>query len=230
MPKQGLQALLLLSLSIFLFTSSSAAIRIPTTTTAVNAATKLSHQQFREAPKFYNSAECPSIVDNDNDVEVEADNNKIAVCSESAVHVAMTLDTAYIRGSMAAILSVLQHSSCPQNIFFHFVASASADASLLRATISTSFPYLKFQIYPFDDSAVARLISTSIRSALDCPLNYARSYLSSTSTPTSSSSTTSTTSLPPLSAPPPSSQPRNTATPISRPISLLHSGQTHLSL
>ncbi|CAL5383622.1 unnamed protein product [Camellia sinensis] len=176
MPKQGLQALLLLSLSIFLFTSSSA-IRIPTTTTAANAATKLSHQQFREAPKFYNSPECPSIINNDNDVEVEADNNKIAVCSESAVHVAMTLDTAYIRGSMAAILSVLQHSSCPQNIFFHFVASASADASLLRATISTSFPYLKFQIYPFDDSAVARLISTSIRSALDCPLNYARSYL-----------------------------------------------------
>ncbi|KAK6115397.1 hypothetical protein DH2020_007666 [Rehmannia glutinosa] len=93
-------------------------------------------------------------------------------------HVAMTLDAAYIRGSMAAILSILQHTSCPQNVFFHFVASASSDASsLLGATISAAFPYLNFKIYEFHDSAVAGLISTSIRSALDCPLNYARSYL-----------------------------------------------------
>ncbi|CAN0922112.1 Probable galacturonosyltransferase-like 1 [Linum grandiflorum] len=89
----------------------------------------------------------------------------------------MTLDTAYIRGSMAAILSVLQHSSCPQNVAFHFVASASANALYLRATIASSFPYLNFKVYSFDDSSVSRLISTSIRSALDCPLNYARSYL-----------------------------------------------------
>ncbi|KAJ1419735.1 Nucleotide-diphospho-sugar transferase [Sesbania bispinosa] len=91
-------------------------------------------------------------------------------------HVAMTLDTTYIRGSMAAILSVLQHSSCPQNIFFHFVCSSNE--SLLR---SPPFPNpsltLKFQVYNFDDSIVSGLISTSIRSALDCPLNYARSYL-----------------------------------------------------
>ena len=78
---------------------------------------------------------------------------------------------------MAAILSVLQHSSCPQNTFFHFVCSSSA--SLLRAAISHSFPYLNFHLYTFDDSQVSGLISTSIRSALDCPLNYARSYLPS---------------------------------------------------
>ncbi|KAJ6730016.1 GLYCOSYLTRANSFERASE 8 DOMAIN-CONTAINING PROTEIN [Salix viminalis] len=78
---------------------------------------------------------------------------------------------------MAAILSVLQHTSCPQNIAFHFVASASASTSLLRAAISSSFPCLNFRVYTFDDSSVSRLISTSIRSALDCPLNYARSYL-----------------------------------------------------
>ncbi|KAG4162261.1 hypothetical protein ERO13_D01G105800v2 [Gossypium hirsutum] len=63
----------------------------------------------------------------------------------TSLHVAMTIDKAYIRGSMAAILSVLQHSS----------------------------------YYPFDHSSVAPLISTSIRSALDCPLNYARIYLAS---------------------------------------------------
>ncbi|XWS21100.1 hypothetical protein CRYUN_Cryun30bG0026400 [Craigia yunnanensis] len=107
----------------------------------------------------------------------ESDGEASILCSDQVVHVAMTLDTTYIRGSMAVILSVLQHSSCPQNIAFHFVASATANASLLRSTISSSFPYLNFQVYPFDDSSVSRLISTSIRSALDCPLNYARSYL-----------------------------------------------------
>ncbi|CAK9312623.1 unnamed protein product [Citrullus colocynthis] len=124
---------------------------------------------FKEAPQFYNSPECPLVVAG------EEDGNRL--CSDDGVHVAMTLDTVYIRGSMAAILSVLQHSSCPQNVIFHFVSAASANASALRAAISSSFPYLKFQIYPFDDGAVSRLISTSIRSALDCPLNYARSYL-----------------------------------------------------
>ncbi|KAL7595341.1 probable galacturonosyltransferase-like 1 [Lactuca sativa] len=119
-------------------------------------------QQFKEAPQFYNSPECPS-TDHTED--------------GSTVHVAMTLDAAYIRGSMAAILSVLQHSSCPENIIFHFVTSASSNTFLLHDTIANSFPYLRFNVYPFEDSVVAGLISTSIRAALDCPLNYARSYL-----------------------------------------------------
>ncbi|XP_014507990.1 probable galacturonosyltransferase-like 1 [Vigna radiata var. radiata] len=91
----------------------------------------------------------------------------------------MTLDAAYLRGSMAAILSVLQHSSCPENMIFHFLSAASKPSSFstLNQTLTNSFPYLNFQIYPFDDIAVSRLISTSIRSALDTPLNYARSYL-----------------------------------------------------
>ncbi|KAF7828810.1 putative galacturonosyltransferase-like 1 [Senna tora] len=115
-------------------------------------------QRFKEAPKFYNSPNCPT---------------------HDAVHVAMTLDVTYLRGSMAAILSVLQHSSCPENVFFHFVSAASnpSSASILNLTISASFPYLKFRIYPFHDTTVSGLISTSIRSALDCPLNYARNYL-----------------------------------------------------
>ena len=125
-------------------------------------------QRFKEAPKFYNSPNCPTNV---------TCSSSDVTCSDQSVHVAMTLDAAYIRGSMAAILSVLQHSSCPENIQFHFVASSSAHSDSLRSTLSGSFPYLKFQIYPFDDSAVAGRISTSIRSALDCPLNYARNYL-----------------------------------------------------
>ncbi|XP_020217646.1 probable galacturonosyltransferase-like 1 [Cajanus cajan] len=124
-------------------------------------------QRFKQAPKFYNSPNCATILQPEGHT-----------CSEDAVHVAMTLDTTYLRGSMAAILSVLQHSSCPENIIFHFVTAASSSAAApLNRTLSTSFPYLKFQIYPFRDGAVAGLISTSIRSALDCPLNYARNYM-----------------------------------------------------
>ncbi|POO02605.1 Glycosyl transferase [Trema orientale] len=127
-------------------------------------------QRFKEAPKYYNSPNCPTT-----NVTCSSSEDK---SSDPSVHVAMTLDAAYLRGSMAAILSVLQHSSCPESIQFHFVASSSADTASLRSTLSGSFPYLKFQIYPFhDDDAVAGLISTSIRSALDCPLNYARNYL-----------------------------------------------------
>lgn len=124
------------------------------------------HLRFREAPKFYNSHKCSCL---------EQDR----ICSDNAVHVAMTLDVAYIRGSMAAILSVLQHTSCPENVVFHFVASSSSTEDILHLnhTITKSFPYLYFKIYPFDDSSVAGLISTSIRAALDCPLNYARNYL-----------------------------------------------------
>lgn len=127
--------------------------------------------KFKEAPEFYNSPTCISII--------HSFSSEDLLCSDQAVHVAMTLDAAYLRGSMAAILSVLQHSSCPQNIIFHFVSSASTNTQSLRFTIANSFPYLKFQVYPFDAAAVSGLISTSIRSALDSPLNYARNYLAS---------------------------------------------------
>ncbi|KAJ8549979.1 hypothetical protein K7X08_033686 [Anisodus acutangulus] len=134
---------------------------------AHNGAIKNFH--FKEAPKFYNSPTCPSL-----HYHSSTDTN---ICFENAVNVAMTLDAAYLRGSMAAILSVLQHSSCPENVIFHFVASSTADTNYLNLTLASSFPYLHFTIYPFQDSAVAGLISTSIRAALDCPLNYARNYL-----------------------------------------------------
>ncbi|CAA0831600.1 Probable galacturonosyltransferase-like 2 [Striga hermonthica] len=124
-------------------------------------------QQFREAPKFYNAPNCPSIPTND------------AVCSPDAVHVAMTLDAAYLRGSMAAVLSTLQHAACPENLFFHFVTPpSSAGGGGAASAVSAAFPYLPFRVVPFRQSAaVSRLISTSIRPALDCPLNYARTYL-----------------------------------------------------
>ncbi|CAA7393817.1 unnamed protein product [Spirodela intermedia] len=133
---------------------------------ADNEDSSLKNQTFREAPQFYNSPSCPAALRP----------SAAASCSPDAlVHVAMTLDVVYLRGSMAAILSVLRHTACPQSVQFHFVASSAVD--YLNATIASSFPYLSYRIYPFDGSRVAGFISTSIRAALDSPLNYARSYL-----------------------------------------------------
>ncbi|PQP92289.1 putative galacturonosyltransferase-like 1 [Prunus yedoensis var. nudiflora] len=154
---------------ILLFASSANAATAASSGRLKEALATSTPQRFKEAPKFYNSATCPAL---------NTHEHSSTVCSDVAVHVAMTLDAAYLRGSMAAILSVLQHSSCPENIIFHFVSSSSSSNSqALTQTIATSFPYLKFRVYPFNDSAVLGLISTSIRSALDCPLNYARNYL-----------------------------------------------------
>ncbi|XP_020579190.1 probable galacturonosyltransferase-like 2 [Phalaenopsis equestris] len=133
---------------------------------AAAAAAHSGENRFLEAPQFYNSPTCPPPLPP----------SPAMVCSPAAlIHVAMTLDIAYLRGSMAAINSVLQHSSCPQSIQFHFLASKSIPH--LNSTIASSFPSLPFLIHHFDPSLVSGLISTSIRSALDRPLNYARSYL-----------------------------------------------------
>ncbi|XP_021847835.1 probable galacturonosyltransferase-like 1 [Spinacia oleracea] len=114
--------------------------------------------QFKEAPKFYNSPNCLN--------------------NDQTIHISMTLDATYLRGSMAAILSILHHSTCPDNLRFHFISVTSATTTRhLNHTIATSFPYLTYYMYSLNDGNVAGLISTSIRSSLDCPLNYARNYL-----------------------------------------------------
>ncbi|WRX10850.1 Glycosyl transferase [Theobroma cacao] len=67
---------------------------------------------FRKASKFRNADECGFT------------GHKITgVCDPSLVHVAITLDVEYLRGSIAAVHSILQHSLCPENIFFHFLVS-----------------------------------------------------------------------------------------------------------
>ncbi|KAI3452992.1 hypothetical protein Pfo_009655 [Paulownia fortunei] len=120
-----------------------------------------SHPQFREAPAFRNGNSCPPPHD-----------------GSTNIHIAMTLDysSPYLRGSIAAVLSVLQHSSCPENTIFHFLAIPNHHPHL-RKTITPTFPYLHFHLYPFNPTTVNHLISFSIRRALDQPLNYARIYL-----------------------------------------------------
>ncbi|KAK9119585.1 hypothetical protein Scep_017678 [Stephania cephalantha] len=97
-------------------------------------------------------------------------------CDPSLVHIALTLDSQYIRGSIAAVHSVIKHASCPENVFFHFISTDSHGSSFTSLVRST-FPSLNFKVYHFDPSLVTDLISSSIRQALDNPLNYARNYL-----------------------------------------------------
>ncbi|XP_057961134.1 probable galacturonosyltransferase-like 3 [Malania oleifera] len=120
---------------------------------------------FREAPAFRNGRECPKTTWSP----------QSRSHNPSIIHIAMTLDITYLRGSVAGVLSVLQHASCPENIVFHFLASQRR--SELRRTIFNTFPYLTFHLYHFDSNIVKGKISLSIRRALDQPLNYARIYL-----------------------------------------------------
>ncbi|XP_062187703.1 probable galacturonosyltransferase-like 4 [Phragmites australis] len=116
---------------------------------------------FREAPAFRNGDECPP-----------------RGSADGRVDIAMTLDANYLRGTMAAVFSILQHTACPENVAFHFLA-ARRDPDLLAA-IRATFPYLDPSVYRFDPSRVRGRISRSVRHALDQPLNYARIYLADT--------------------------------------------------
>ncbi|KAI4351534.1 hypothetical protein L6164_005892 [Bauhinia variegata] len=116
-----------------------------------------SFMEFSEAPEYRNQEKCQL----------------------SLIHVAMTIDWEYLRGSVAAVHSVLKHSSCPENVFFHFIASDSRSEhdNDFAKIVQSAFPALRFKVYLFRESLVNNLISPSIRQALDSPLNYARSYL-----------------------------------------------------
>jgi lipopolysaccharide biosynthesis glycosyltransferase len=130
--------------------------------------------RFAEAPEYRNGEGCPS----------PAARSAEGVCDAGLVHIAMTLDAHYLHGSMAAVYSLLKHASCPESIFFHFVAAAGGggtaegvEPELLRRAVAASFPSLRFEIYTFRADAVAGLISASVRAALEAPLNYARNHL-----------------------------------------------------
>ncbi|KAK3147188.1 hypothetical protein QOZ80_3BG0279240 [Eleusine coracana subsp. coracana] len=119
-----------------------------------------SSSSFMEAPAFRNGLEC------------EADDGR--------VDIAMTLDGNYLRGTMAAVLSILQHTACPESVAFHFLTAADDDAAGLAAALRSTFPFLDLRVYRFDPSRVRGRISRSVRQELDQPLNYARVYLADT--------------------------------------------------
>ncbi|KZV36297.1 Glucosyl transferase family 8 [Dorcoceras hygrometricum] len=132
---------------------------------------------YSEAPDYRNGVHCPkSVAPSFSDHE---SGKSFSSCDPSLVHVAMTLDAEYLRGSVAAVHSVLRHASCPEHVFFHFIAAEfdSVNPRVLTRLIRSIFPSLNFKIYIFREDTVINLISSSIRSALENPLNYARNYL-----------------------------------------------------
>ncbi|KAK4779669.1 hypothetical protein SAY87_015775 [Trapa incisa] len=125
---------------------------------------------FAEAPDYRNEPGCAA----------PADKVVPSVCDPSLVQVAMTLDSEYLRGTVAAVHSVLRHSSCPESVFFHFVAAEfdpSMSPRLLARVVRSTFPSLRLKVHVFREEAVISLISGSVRQALENPLNYARNYL-----------------------------------------------------
>ncbi|XP_048137390.1 probable galacturonosyltransferase-like 3 isoform X2 [Rhodamnia argentea] len=111
--------------------------------------------EFREAPAFRNGGECPKTTWPTRPQQGDAD--------ADIIHIAMTLDTTYLRGSVAGVFSVLQHASCPENLVFHFVA-ASRLRPVLRRTIASTFPYLTFRLYHFNADLVrGKLWSIDLR-------------------------------------------------------------------
>ncbi|KAK2649573.1 hypothetical protein Ddye_017062 [Dipteronia dyeriana] len=137
-------------------------LRLPSPVSPVDSLNRFS---FRKASVFRNAVECGSTA--------YTITGETSVCDPSLVHVAITLDVEYLRGSIAAVHSILQHSMCPESIFFHFLVSETDMETLVRST----FPQLKFKVYYFDPNIVRSRISTSVRQALEQPLNYARNYL-----------------------------------------------------
>ncbi|CAK9203907.1 unnamed protein product [Sphagnum jensenii] len=140
----------------------------PLSPTSSSGKHKESWPLFREAPAFRNGNQCVSVHRRKSDHAED-------VCDSSSVHIAMTLDVAYLRGSMAAVFSILKHTGCPENVIFHFLVS-DRDAEL-SALIYSTFPFLRFKVYHFDEALVKSRISASVRLALEHPLNYVRSYL-----------------------------------------------------
>ncbi|PKA48600.1 putative galacturonosyltransferase-like 4 [Apostasia shenzhenica] len=153
-PMALLLLLLLLLLAIQPFASLAASpIRVDVIRRASGAPSTA--PAFREAAAFRNADDCSP--------------------ARRRVDIAMTLDANYLRGTMAAVFSILQHTSCPEDVSFHLIAARSEPDIL--GTIRSTFPFLDLRLYRFDSGRVRGRISRSIRQALDQPLNYARIYL-----------------------------------------------------
>ncbi|KAF1892219.1 hypothetical protein Lal_00036580 [Lupinus albus] len=130
--------------------------------------TKNNRFSFRKSSPFRNSDQC-------NSIPISVDQNS-SVCNPFLVHIVITLHFEYLRGSIAAVNSILQRSLCPSSIFFHFIISNAKNQNL-ESLVESTFPELKFKVYSFNPEIVKNLISTSLRQALEQPLNYARNYL-----------------------------------------------------
>lgn len=131
---------------------------------------------FRKSLIFKNGEKCASFRNRIRDPR-NPTTTPVFCNNSGVVHIAMTLDHHFFRGTVAAIHSVLHHSSCPENVFFHLIFTDSGNNLQLQLIIRDVFPSLKFKVYYFDSEIVREKISSSVRQALEQPLNYARNYL-----------------------------------------------------
>ncbi|KMZ62180.1 putative galacturonosyltransferase-like 9 [Zostera marina] len=138
---------------------------------------------YRPSPSYYYSPFSPSPPSSSSPTSM-SDEFGIKTCDPMDVHIAMTIDDDYLRGSIAAVHSILRHASCPNSVFFHFLASYDDSSDgydngipSLATLVRWTFPSLKFKIYLFSSTRVSGLISSSVRSALENPLNYARDHI-----------------------------------------------------
>ncbi|WOK93830.1 putative galacturonosyltransferase-like 4 [Canna indica] len=148
--RRGFFSTLLLLLAVVSCATFVSSIRVDVIRSPSNPPSSL--PAFHEAPAFRNGDNCtpPS--------------------ATGRADIVMTLDANYLCGTMAAILSIMQHTSCPERVTFHFLAARPEPEVL--ANIRAAFPYLNFRVYRFDSCRVRCRISGSIRQALDQPLNY----------------------------------------------------------
>ncbi|KAK4760330.1 hypothetical protein SAY87_005223 [Trapa incisa] len=170
MPSQQGRLLLLVVVTFAVSTCVSLASRSIPATAASSLIDEMPVCEFSEVPEYRNGQTCDALDRGSSE----------SACDPRLVRVAMTLDLRYLRGTVAAVHSVLKHASCPENIFFHFVALSNSDLSQsdgLEPVLRAIFPSLRFKVYGFDQRRVDHLISPSVRRALDSPLNYARNYL-----------------------------------------------------
>ncbi|KAF2321455.1 hypothetical protein GH714_041049 [Hevea brasiliensis] len=130
---------------------------------------------FREAPAFRNGRECPQVTWS------SIINGQSRHDPSSIIHIAMTLDSTYppvapLPASYPYCSSMPLAPRTSSSTHRH-APRAELRRAELRRTVTVTFPYLNFHLYHFDADLVKGKISSSIRRALDQPLNYARFYL-----------------------------------------------------
>ncbi|KAI4982046.1 hypothetical protein ZWY2020_022538 [Hordeum vulgare] len=125
--------------------------------------------RFAEAPEDRNGEGCQAAVAG------------AGVCDPGLVHIAMTLDAHYLRGSMAAIYCC--SSTPPARSRSSSTSRRGRRRERRRARVGelrsalASFPSVRCEIYPFRADAVTGLISAWVRAGLAAPINSASNYL-----------------------------------------------------
>ncbi|KAF3638956.1 hypothetical protein FXO38_22943 [Capsicum annuum] len=92
--------------------------------------------RYAKSPKYLNRQECPG--------------SHYLICDPNLIHVAMTLDSQNFRGLIEVVCSVLKHTSCPENVYFHFVASNNSNFKKLKQMVKSKIDEDRSIHFDFD--------------------------------------------------------------------------------